>query len=170
MDIEDLVYTYSDYLYRIAFSYVRDRQVAEEAVQDVMLKFYQVQPKLPSEAVVKSYLTRMVINRSYDYLRSWKNKRNTMLEMFHLKGPGVDREVVGATESEELLRAVLNLSIKYREAIILYYYEDLSIKEISEMLSCPESTVKSRILRARKMLKKVLKDEEWEVLKDGQSL
>lgn len=170
MDIEDLVYTYSDLLYRISFSYVKDKQVAEEVVQDVMLKFYQIQPELNSPASVKSYLTRMVINRSYDYLRSWKNKRNVMFEIFHLKRPGVDHEVLGATESSELLRAVLSLPIKYREAIILYYYEDLPIKEIALMLKCPDSTIKSRILRGRKMLKGILSDEEWEVLKDGQSL
>lgn len=170
MDIQDLVYTYSDLLYRIAFSYVKDRQVAEEVVQDVMLKFYQVHPELPSQSSIKSYLTRMVINRSYDYLRSWKNKRIVIFEMFHTKRPGIDHDVLGASESEELLRAILALPIKYREAIILYYYEDLPIKEIALMLNCPESTVKSRIVRARKKLKGILREEEWEVLKDGQSL
>ena len=74
MNINELVYTYSDYLYRIGYSYVKDEQAAEEVVQDVFFKFYKTSTQFENQAHIKTYLTRMVINRSYDYLRSWKHK------------------------------------------------------------------------------------------------
>lgn len=170
MELEELIYTYSDYLYRIAYSYVKDEQAAEEVVQDVFFKFYRTMAQFEGDADLKTYLTRMVINRSYDYLRSWKNKRNLIFEVFHSKRPGVDHEVLEQSESETILNSVLSLPLKYREAIILYYYEDLQIKEIAEMLELNESTVKSRLQRGRVQMKATLKNTEWEVLKDGQSI
>ena len=170
MEIEDIIYTYSDTLFRIAYSYVKDKQAAEEVVQDVFFKFYRTRAQFEGDAHLKTYLTRMVINRSCDYLRSWKNKRNLIFEVFHSKRPGVDREVLEQSDSVTILNSVLALPVKYREAIILYYYENLQIKEIAEMLDLNESTVKSRLQRARAQLKITLQDNEWEVLKNGQSI
>ena len=170
MNIDELVHTYSDYLYRIAYSYVKDEQAAEEVVQDVFFKFYRTSTQFEGDAHLKTYLTRMVINRSYDYLRSWKHRKNTIFEVFHSKRPGVDHEVLEQSDSETILKSVLALPVKHREAIILYYYEDLQIKEIAEMLELNESTVKSRLQRGRAQMKDTLQATEWEVLKDGQSI
>lgn len=60
--------------------------------------------------------------------------------------------------------AVLALPIKQREAIVYYYLENLSVKEIAGIVGCPESTVKSRIQSGREQLKQKLINEEWEVL------
>ena len=165
MELEELIYTYSDYLYRIAYSYVKDEQTAEEVVQDVFFKFYKKSTQFENQAHIKTYLTRMIINRSYDYLRSWKHRKNNVFKVFHLSRPGVDQDFVEQSESNTILQSVLGLPVKYREAIILYYYEDLSIKEIAEMLFTAESTIKSRLQRGRAELKTSLQDTEWEVLK-----
>ena len=166
MNIDELVHTYSDYLYRIAYGYVKDEQVAEEVVQDVFYKFYKTSAHFGGNAHIKTYLTRMIINRSYDYLRSWKHHKNTIFEVFHLSRPGVDTDVLQQSEASTLFEAILTLPIKYRETIIFYYYEDLQIKEIADMLHCAESTIKSRLQRGRALLKTSLQDIEWEVLKD----
>lgn len=166
MEIEDIVYTYGDTLYRVAYSYIKDEQAAEEIVQDVFMKFYQTKDQFKGEAQLKTYLTRMTINRSYDYLRSWKSKRHTFLELFVRKQSGADKSVIEMTESETILRAVFQLPIKYREAIVLHYYEDLQVKEIAQLLDISESTIKSRIQRGRKYLKETLQQTDWEVLKD----
>lgn len=170
MEFEDIFYTYSDALYRIAYSYVKDEQAAEEVVQDVFFKFYHTHVQFEGKSHLKTYLTRMVINRCYDYLRSWKNKRNLIFEVFQAKRGGIDRDVVEQSESELILESILSLPVKYREAIILYYYEDLQVKEMADMLGLAESTVKSRLQRARAQLKGLLDDVEWEVLKDGESV
>ena len=166
MNINELVYTYSDYLYRIGYSYVKDEQAAEEVVQDVFFKFYKTSTQFENQAHIKTYLTRMVINRSYDYLRSWKHKKQTIFEVFHQKINGVDIKAIEQEEETAIWQSILSLPVKFRETIILYYYEDLSIKEIAALLQTAESTIKSRLQRGRIHLKSSLQDTEWEVLKN----
>ena len=166
MELEELIYTYSDYLYRIAYSYVKDEQTAEEVVQDVFFKFYKTSIQFENQAHIKTYLTRMIINRSYDYLRSWKHKKQTIFEVFHQKINGVDIKAIEQEEEAAIWQSILSLPVKFRETIILYYYEDLSIKEIAALLQTAESTIKSRLQRGRLHLKSSLQDTEWEVLKN----
>lgn len=169
--IEDLIHTYSDDLYRIAYLYTKNHETAEEVVQDVFLKFYTSQIELDGRATIKTYLTRMTINRSYDYLRSIKYQASAVVDyLLKNKQKNSEETIMEKHESAILLEEVKRLSVKYREVIMLYYYEDFTIIEISELLHCPESTVKSRLQRARKQLKEKLKSEEWEVLRDETSL
>lgn len=162
--IEELIDTYSDYLYRIAFIYTKDEKVAEEVVQDVFWKYYQTQ-QYDGRASVKTYLTKMTINRSYDYLRSWKNKKALLIETF-TNAKGADTEAIQKEERGEITAAVLKLPVKYREVLLLYYYEDLQVAEIAELCKLNVSTVKTRLQRARAKLKPLLLEIEWEVLRD----
>ena len=164
--IEELIDTYSDYLYRIAFIYTKDEKVAEEVVQDVFLKFYQTKDRYDGRASMKTYLTKMTINRSYDYLRSWKHRTFSLLEQFTGTTKGVDRQVLQNEERGEITTAVLKLPVKYREVLLLYYYEDLQVAEIAELCKLSVSTVKTRLQRARAKLKPLLLEIEWEVLRD----
>ena len=82
MEIEKLIDTYSDYLYRIAFIYTKDRLAAEEVVQDVFVNYYHKSDQFEQKASIKTYLVKMTINRSYDYLRSWKNKKFFIAQFF----------------------------------------------------------------------------------------
>ena len=160
--IEELIDTYSDYLFRIAFIYTKDEKVAEEVVQDVFWKYYQTQ-QYDGRASVKTYLTKMTINRSYDYLRSWKNKKALLVETFR-NAKSADTESIQKEERGEITAAVLKLPLKYREVLLLYYYEDLQVNEIAEFLQVPASTVKTRLQRGRERLKQTLPKQQWEVL------
>ena len=162
--IEELIDTYSDYLYRIAFIYTKDEKVAEEVVQDVFWKYYQTQ-QYDGRASVKTYLTKMTINRSYDYLRSWKNKKALLVETSR-NAKGADTEAIQHEERGEITADVLKLPLKYREVLLLYYYEDLQVAEIAELCKLSVSTVKTRLQRARTKLKPLLLEIEWEVLRD----
>jgi len=162
--IEELIDTYSDYLYRIAFIYTKDEKIAEEVVQDVFWKYYQTQ-QYDGRASMKTYLTKMTINRSYDYLRSWKNKKALLVETF-TNAKGADTAAIQKEERGEITAAVLKLPVKYREVLLLYYYEDLQVAEIAELCKLSVSTVKTRLQRARAKLKPLLLESEWEVLRD----
>ena len=164
--IEELIDTYSDYLYRIAFIYTKDEKVAEEVVQDVFLKFYQTKDRYDGRASMKTYLTKMTINRSYDYLRSWKHRTFLLLEQFTGATKGAERQVLQNEERGEITTAVLELPVKYREVLLLYYYEDLQVNEIAGFLQVPVSTVKTRLQRGRDRLKQALPKQQWEVLSD----
>lgn len=67
-----------------------------------------------------------------------------------------------------LMRNVLELPIKYREVVLLYYYQEFTTKEISRLLSCSENTVKTRLRRAKVLLKDKIDSQEWEGLLDEQ--
>ncbi len=163
MDIEQLIHTYGDYLYRVAFIYTKDERASEEVVQDVFLKFYQTKDRYDGRASMKTYLTKMTINRSYDYLRSWKNKKALLIETF-TNTKGADTEAIQKEERGEITAAVLKLPLKYREVLLLYYYEDLQVNDIAEFLQVPVSTVKTRLQRGRERLKQALPKQQWEVL------
>ena len=159
MDIEQLIDTYSDYLYRIAFIYTKDRLAAEEVVQDVFLKYYQRSEQYKGTASLKTYLVKMTMNRSYDYLRSWKNKKHTVLEFFQGTTKGTEQLYVEQELRAEITAAVLTLPLKDREVLLLYYYEEMTVFEIAEVLEIAVSTVKSRLQRARTKLKPKLQME-----------
>lgn len=164
MNIEELIYTYSDYLYRVAFIYTKDERVAEEVVQDVFFNFYRKQHQYYGTASLKTYLTKMTINRSYDYLRSWKRTKWVFFERFKETTEGTEIKYIHQEEREEITKAVLTLPVKYREVLLFYYYEEFSVKEIAAFLNSPESTIKTRLQRAREKLKQVLPKQQWEVL------
>lgn len=159
MDIEQLIDTYSDYLYRIAYIYTKDRTVAEEVVQDVFFNYYRKSHQYQGNATLKTYLVKMTINRSYDHLRSWKNKKQIFLEIIQGSAKGTEQIYMEKELRGEITAAVLTLPVKDREVLLLYYYEEMTVTEIAELLELAISTVKSRLQRAREKLKPKLQME-----------
>ncbi|WP_240758285.1 sigma-70 family RNA polymerase sigma factor [Lysinibacillus sp. SGAir0095] len=166
--IKEVVDQYGDYLLRIAYTYVKDERIAQEIIQDVIFTYYRKQEQFRGEASLKTYLTKITIHRSYDYLRSWKNKGDLVLDRIFTKGKtkSVEKRIIEQEEKLEITRAVLSLKVKLREVIFLYYYSEHTIKEIAEVLNIPQSTIKSRLQKARSELRDKLQDYEWEVLVD----
>lgn len=161
---EQVVHTYSESIYNTAYLYVRKREVAEDITQEVLLKYFKAQNSYRGEATLKTYLTRMTINACYDYERSWKNKAHQWIETITLKSnENIESSVEGLETKSELIKAISKLKPKLKEVIILYYYEELLIREIAEVLQCNENTVQTRLSRAREQLKHVMnrEDGEW---------
>ena len=154
---------HSDSLLRIAYLYVKDWQVAEDIVQDTFLSYYEKFEQFEERASLKTYLVRIVINKCKDYLKSWRYRKLTLTNHFF----GSKKEKIRAIETEEKLDiadAVLALPIHLREVIIHYYYNELSVLEIATLLAISDNTVKTRLRRARQLLKQKLSEDEWEVL------
>ena len=99
------------------------------------------------------------MNRSTDYLRSWKNKKQQILELIQGSVEGTEQLYVEKELRAEVTAAVLTLPVKDREVLLLYYYEEMTITEIAGLLTLSISTVKSRLQRAREKLKPKLKME-----------
>ena len=153
---EDLIDQYSEELLRLAFTYVKNRQAAEDVVQDVFLRAYEKRDDFKGLSSYKTYLYRMTINRCYDYLRSWSFKNiqisNKIVLIFHGDN---STETLAITKNEKFMlgKEILTLALKYREVLILYYYKDLNVDEIATILNCSTNTVKTRLKRAREKLK-----------------
>ena len=102
----------------------------------------------------------MTINRCYDYFRSWSYRNTIVTEQItkFMKKPDLIQPHI--KEESYLGHCLLSLPLKYREVLILYYYKDLSQDAIADLLSISVNTVKTRMVRGREKLKKLLKEEE----------
>ena len=161
MEFEQVVHIYSKLIYQTAYMYVCNRQAAEDITQDVLIQFYRKGEAFRGEASLKTYLTRMTYNRCYDYERSWKNKAMALIDKLTLKSSqNVEVQVSQSVERSELIEAVHALKPHYREVIILYYFNELMVREIADLIKVTENTVHTRLKRAREQLKANL--QGWE--------
>lgn len=162
-ELEKIMDAHGEHLLRIAFFYLRDREMAKDIVQDVFISFY-TSANYEEQGTLRAYLTKMTVNRCKDHLRSW-SFRNLLFtqdwaETIHRQ----QDPLVLNEERAELAITILKLPVKYREILIFYYYEEYKIREIAAFLGLSENTVKARMVKARKLLKEKLKSENWEVL------
>lgn len=155
--------THTDYLLRIAYLYVKDWQAAEDIVQDTFLSYYAKFEQFEERSSLKTYLTRITINKCKDYLKSWRYRKLTLTNQF-TNGKSDRAHLLQNTERLDIAQAVLALPIRLREVIIHYYYEELSVLEVATLLNIPDNTVKTRLRKARQLLKQALSQDEWEVL------
>lgn len=148
MDHERLFRDYKDDVYRLAICYTRSREDAEDVCQTVFLKLMEQKRFQPGKE--KQWLLRVTANECKNLLRSnwWKNTV-PMDESLSAEPPQVN----------ETLQAVLSLEPKYRVVVYLHYYEMLSTQEIATLLHITQSTVTTRLSRARKLLKSKLEEE-----------
>jgi RNA polymerase sigma factor (sigma-70 family) len=154
---------YGEYCIRVAYFYVKDWSVAEEVVQDVFLAYAKNMDKFEQRSSLKTYLVKITIHKSHDYLRSWKRKwqQFTQSKTF---SHSIETEKIIDEEKQTLVQGLLQLPLHYREALILYYYDDYNIPEIAHILQVSENTVKTRLARGREKLKSILQEQQWEVL------
>lgn len=152
-EFRKLVQQYQQSLLVVAFNYCRSRSDAEDVVQDVFLKLYRKPPHLDDPKALHFWLIRMTINRSKDLLRSaWRRKSVPLDDAASaLSAPSTER-------NRAVFDAVMSLEQKYREVVLLYYYEDYSIAEIADLLSRKETTVQTQLMRARRQLKTLLQE------------
>ena len=162
--LEKIIDEHADHLLRLAYFYVKNLQTAEDIVQEVFIKFSQCDYE--ERGQLHAFLSTLTINQSKDYLKSWHYKKLLLQEkVFPMKWNKQRDELVAAEERSYVGAAILKLALMYREPIILYYFEEMKIHEIAQLLGIAENTVKTRLRRAREALKPHLKQEEWEVLR-----
>lgn len=158
--LEHIVEEYSTHLLRIAYFYTKSRHAAEDIVQDVFIKY--MQSNYEERGQLKSYLSMLTINKSKDYLKSWAYKKLKFESKWWMKTTDKDH-LIQQEERSKIGAAILSLPLKYREPIILYYFEEMPITKIADLLGTNENTVKTRLRRAREQLRPVL-EGDWEVL------
>ncbi|MCP8969349.1 sigma-70 family RNA polymerase sigma factor [Ectobacillus ponti] len=147
-------------LLELVYSYVQNRELAEDLTQEIFLKCYQKLHQYNGKAKFKTWLWQIAINHCRDYLKSWYNQ-NVFVSEEHAGAvssmkEAFENQVVAKDEHEQLAHAVMSLSPVYREVIYLHYYEDLSMKEISYVTGANQNTVKTRLKRAKVLLKESL--------------
>jgi RNA polymerase sigma factor (sigma-70 family) len=151
-----LMEEYGDMVLRLAYTYVKQKQLAEDISQEVFISCYHHLNRFENRSSYKTWIYRITVNKCKDTLRSWSYKNITYKDMLVslLKNgsKSTEAQLVDREEKEAIFEQVLHLPIKFREVIILFYYEELSIQEIAEMLNLNTNTIKTRLHRGRQAL------------------
>ncbi|MET3726819.1 RNA polymerase sigma-70 factor (ECF subfamily) [Fictibacillus halophilus] len=151
-----LMRRYGEEIKRLVYTFVKNWQQAEDITQDVFVTLYTKLDTFRGDSAIRSWIYSIAINRSKDFLKSWSYRKLAFTDKFSndQKDTAYSAEdgFINMSEDKLLYEAVLSLQIKYREVILLHYYKEFSIREICDLLSMNESTVKTRLSRARKLL------------------
>ena len=149
-------------MYRVAFGILKNEDEIYDAISSTTIIVFEKIGTLKKEELFKTWLTRILINECYKIYN--QNKKVIYLENCAPKSLDnlqyTEKDRLEEQDARDLLN---NLSKDLKETVMLYYFEDFSVKEVAEILNIPEGTVKSRLSKARKDLEKILiKNEEAE--------
>ena len=151
-DPEVLAQRYAQMVYRTAYARTGSKTDAEDVVQEEFLRLVRARPSFRDEEHGKAWLLRVAANCTNDLFRlPWRKREDPLRpSMAAEEGP----------EPSGVLEAVLALPEKYRLVVHLYYYEELSTAEIGRIIGRSEGAVRSRLFRAKRMLRDLLGEEE----------
>jgi len=138
-------------VYSVAYSYMQNLNDASDIMQETFIKLLESKQQFNNAEHMKAWLLRVCSNACKNVLRDRKNHGETPL----FDDVSVEEEL----RDDSVFEAVQRLPEKYRLPIHLFYYEDYSVKLISEVLSISESTAKVRLKRGRDMLRGMLEKE-----------
>jgi RNA polymerase sigma-70 factor, ECF subfamily len=161
--IDQLMHEYSDDILHLVYTYVKNRATAEDLTQEIFIKCYEKLNQFNQQATIKTWVYRIASNHCKDYLRSWHYRKITLsdkiLDYIPSKSKLVEEEIIKNSEEDILTNAVMNLPLKYREVVFLHYYEELSLREISKITTVNINTLKTRLKRAKELLKDKMIEE-----------
>lgn len=148
-----LVDRYENQAFRTALFYVRNAESAEEMTQESFLSVYNNLHRLENKANFKAWLMRIVKNQCLDYLRLQKK-----VQLTHITSDleNLPDEVDSYENLDALIQSIQELDPENLEVLTMYYFSELSVKEMAEELGIGESAVKMRLMRAREKLEKMI--------------
>lgn len=157
MSANELLDKYSDMVYRIAYARTQNMHDAQDITQEVFFKYIKAGKTFADEEHRKAWLLKVAANTGNTFVKTaWFRHRVSLTE-------NEGEEVAYCQEEKsEVYYAVRELPEKYRVIVHLFYYEELSIKEICSVLNISESSAKTRLHRAREILKDKLREAEYE--------
>ena len=145
-------------LYRLVFSYIKDEEQSLDVIQNTILKALDNLEKLREEKYLETWIYRIAINESLKYLKKQKNEPIFNIQDYEISSEEFENKDI--TDVMDLYKAIDSLKPKLKTVIILRFFEDKSLAEISKITNSNLSTVKTRLYKALNELKiKIGKDE-----------
>ncbi len=154
---------YKNVIYRTALAITHDLDVAQDILQDTFIRLYQSASRVDPERPIIPWLYRVTVNISYTYLRRRRWLLVSLDEILQHVGTSKvtpESQTVRREAREAVFSALTRLPPSQRVVVVLYYLNDLSLKDIAELLECPVGTVKSRLFYSRENLRKILEGDE----------
>ena len=141
-----------DMIYRVAYSWTKNSDDANDVTQDVLIQLYKSNKKFESDVHIKNWLIKVTVNQCKMLFRTPWSKMEDISNY---------AETIGFEDEShlDLFFAVMKLDKKYRVPLMLFYYEGYSTKEISSFLGISEKTISTRLFRAKAILKDYLKED-----------
>lgn len=173
---KETILQYSEMVYRLAYSLVKDRYDADDIYQEVFTNYIRKNPQFQSGEHEKAWFLRVTVNCCKNFWKSaWQSRTEGLVEMVQKKGleetgtfrwqnredmlAGTEESTDKEAQNLAMIEQVKLLPEKYRIVIHLFYYEDMSVEEIGKALKSKPSTIRTQLTRARRLLKKRLKEE-----------
>jgi RNA polymerase sigma-70 factor (ECF subfamily) len=155
-ELERLMEQYGSSLLRMCALYLKDADLAQDAVQETFIRAYRHIEDYRGESSERTWLTAIAINVSRDMLRTaWFRHQSRSTDIDTLPEKPAEFEFPDNT----VLTEVMHLPAKYREVVLLRYYEGLKLKEVASALGLSDGRVRSRLNKANELLRDRLK--EW---------
>ena len=159
--LERLMHEYGDELLRTCYLYLKDYQLAEDAVQETFIKAMKSYDSFEHKSSEKTWLMRIAINCCKNVMRTrWFRTRQYNLEN-HINRIS-DDPIDDFLEKNSVSAAIMALNADDRQVIALYYYQELSVKEIAMVIGKSENTTIQRLNRARGKMKKILMEAGYD--------
>lgn len=154
---------YQEKLHRYIMTFVHDHDKAADILQDTFIKAYMNINSFDADRQLSAWLYRIAHNQALDTIK--KHKKEVKIDMDWLEEmPDENSDFVRELDQEfsriQIRKAVLSLPAKYRQVVVLYYFEGHEYEDIGKILKIPVSTVGTRIRRAKSKLKKLLESKE----------
>jgi len=156
IDFQTKYKEYGEILYRIAFVYLGNPDDTEDILQEVFISLLYNSPEFKTKEHEKAWLIRITQNKCINFLKS-SSRKTVPIDDLQLPTYSQNNE-----EKIDVVKKILALPIKYKSAVILYYYNDYSVPEIAKALKISKSAVKMRLKRSREILKIELEDYNYE--------
>lgn len=137
-----------DTVYRVCYSFMKNKADTEDLVQETFLKLLSTKKVFENERHERAWLIVTASNLCKDSLRKWWRKNENIEDFLNM--------AEDSGQDDSILDVILSLPDDYKDAVYMYYYEGYTTVEIARHLKCPESTVRSRLMRAKKKLQVML--------------
>src|SRR5256885_14917335 len=162
---DDIFDRYSGLMLRTAYAIVKDRDSAEDAVQNALIQAWQHLPSLRETGALRSWLLRIVVNQCISFKRRLARSTMFLHQSFSEQETDLASQITHYYEGYmernwDLAQAIENLPAKQQMVIALHYYQGMTLPEISQALQISENTLKKRIQAALRNLRRVLRDAE----------
>ena len=156
----DLISDYRIRLYRKACSLIGNPEDAEDVLQEALITAYQALNKFRGDSGIYTWLYRITINKCRDHLRNRRTKKEDTIEQYTPvlfdERISIEKNFELSDDAAYLISKINELDKKYRQISILRYYDNLSYQEIAEIINVNIGTVKSRLFKARELLKRLI--------------
>lgn len=151
----ELIAEYQVYLYKTAFLYVKNEADSLDAVQECVTRGLLAIGKLKEPRYFKTWITRILLNCI------WQDRKQTQtVSLDEYREKGVENYLI--EEKVDLYDAIDSLKEQYKTVVILFYFQELKIKEIAQIMDIPEGSVKVYLYRAKKQMRKWLEGDRAE--------